>query len=77
MDRTDRLLLIAITILHLLAQVYLYVNPPTHLQLSGHEPQQVAPSPGVVPLTYEESFRYTTTLYPFLPPDTVWLKRSD
>ncbi|MFQ5850512.1 MAG: hypothetical protein ACE5JU_07980 [Candidatus Binatia bacterium] len=76
MDRTERLLLIAITILHLLAQIHLYVNLPARLRPSRHEAHRIASSPGVDPLTYRESFQYTIELYPFLPPDTVWLRRS-
>jgi len=77
MDRTDRMLLIAITILHVLAQVYLSVNPPAGLIPSEREIEQVAASLGVDPVAYRESFQYTYGLYPFLAPDTVWLKQSD
>lgn len=77
MDRTDRMLLIAITILHVLAQVNLYVNPPAGLIPSEREIEQVAASLGVDPVAYRESFQYTYGLYPFLAPDTVWLKQSD
>lgn len=77
MDRTDRLLLIAITILHILAQAYVYVSAPALLIPSEREINRIAASLGVDPVAYRESFRYTTGLYPFLPPDTVWLKRSD
>ncbi|MFQ5989513.1 MAG: hypothetical protein ACE5K9_06330 [Candidatus Methylomirabilales bacterium] len=76
MDRTDRLLLIAVTILHVLAQIYLYFNVPALPDISAHEPSRIVSPPGVDPAAYRESFRYTTTLYPFLPPDVVWLKRS-
>ncbi|MFQ5917804.1 MAG: hypothetical protein ACE5I0_08350 [Candidatus Binatia bacterium] len=77
MDRTDRLLLIAITILHILAQAYVYVSAPALLVPSEHKINRIAASLGVDPVAYRESFRYTTGLYPFLPPDTVWLRRSD
>lgn len=70
MDRAERLLLIAITLLHLLAQIHLYhslfVRTPMPLHSSQHES-----------LAYQESFQYTTDLYPFLSPDTVWLKQAD
>lgn len=77
MDRTDRMLLIAITILHVLAQAYLYVSPPARLIPSDREIKRIADSLGVDPVAYRESFQYTNELYPFLPPDTVWLKQSD
>lgn len=81
MDRTDRLLLIVVTILHILAQAYaisrLSERAPPPLPSTPVEARQVDASPGHFPLTYEESFRYTSTLYPFLPPDTVWIKRSE
>ncbi len=76
MDRTDRRLLIAVTILHVLAQIYLYFNVPTPPHISAHESSRIASPPGVDPAAYRESFQYTTSLYPFLPPDVVWLKRS-
>jgi hypothetical protein len=77
MDRTERMFLIAVTILHVLAQAYLYVNPPTGFFPSEREINRVAASLGVDPVAYRESFQYTTGLYPFLSPDTVWLKKSD
>ena len=75
MKRTDRILLIAVTLLHVLAQVYAFMS------LAGkrptpHEIHRIAVSQGFDPVAYRESFRYTLELYPFLPPDTVWLKRS-
>lgn len=77
MDRTDRFLLIAITILHVVAQAYLYHSiTPEFLGPSRQKTNQIARSLGVDPKAYRESFRYTATLYPFLPPDTVWLKKS-
>ncbi len=80
MDRTDRILLIAVTLMHIVAQAYLYhdlsVNPPEFLHPSRQKINQVARSLGVDPKAYRESFRYTATLYPFLPPDTIWLKKS-
>lgn len=77
MDRTDRLLLVAITILHVLAQVYLYFKAPAYFNPSPHEIRRIASSLGVDPAAYRESFQYTAELYPFLPPDTVWLRQSD
>jgi hypothetical protein len=81
MDRTERLLLVAVTILHLLAQINLYrgmdSNALARLSASRPGPNRITSLPGVDPLAYRESFQYTTELYPFLPPDTVWLKRSD
>jgi hypothetical protein len=77
MDRTDRFLLIAITIVHIVAQAYLYISPPAALFPSEREINQVAATLGVDPVAYRESFQYTIELYPFLPPDTVWLKPSD
>jgi hypothetical protein len=76
MDRTERLLLVVITILHVLAQVYLYFSAPAYLNPSPHEINRIADSLGVDPVAYRESFKYTTELYPFLPPDTVWLRKS-
>lgn len=76
MERTDRLLLIAVTILHILAQIHLYLNVPAIPPPSQHVTYQRASSPGIDPHAYQESFQYTTGLYPFLSPDTVWLKRS-
>lgn len=77
MDRTDRFLLIAITILHIVAQAYLFLDPPPFLIPSDRKIKQVADSLGVDPVAYRESFQYTYRLYPFLPPDTVWLEKSD
>ncbi len=76
MDRTERLLLVVITILHVLALVYLSFSPPAYLNPSPHEIRRIADSLGVDPVAYQESFQYTIELYPFLPPDTVWLKKS-
>ncbi len=76
MDRTERLLLVVVTILHVLALVYLSVSPPAYLNPSPHEIRRIADSLGVDPVAYQESFQYTIELYPFLPPDTVWLKKS-
>lgn len=81
MDRTDRLLLIVVTILHILAQAYAFSrlseSLPPPLPPRPVETRQTDSSPGHYPLTYQESFRYTTTLFPFLPPDTVWINRSE
>ncbi len=53
MDRTERLFLIAITILHVLAQVNFFrsfdVNAQAALSPSRHEAIQIASSPGVNP----------------------------
>ncbi len=76
MDRTERLLLVVVTILHVLALVYLNFNPPAYLNPSPHEISRIADSLGVDPVAYRESFQYTTELYPFLSPDTVWLRKS-
>jgi hypothetical protein len=80
MDRTDRILLILVTLVHIVAQAYLYhslaVDAPALLHPSRQKINQIARSLGVDPKAYRESFRYTATLYPFLPPDTVWLKKS-
>lgn len=76
MDPTERLPLIAITILRVLAQVYLYFSAPAYLNPSPHEISRIADSLGVDPVAYRESFKYTTELSPFLSPDTVWLRKS-
>lgn len=77
MDRTDRILLILVTVAHIVAQAYLYHSlSPALLHPSRQKINQIARSLGVDPKAYRESFRYTATLYPFLPPDTVWLKKS-
>ncbi len=79
MDRTDRFLLIVITIMHIVAQAYLYhglaTEAPGLLHPSRQKINEIASSLDVDPAAYRESFRYTATLYPFLPPDTVWLKK--
>lgn len=76
MKRTERQLLILVTILHVLAQVHLYFNFPVNLIPSDQKINRIAASLGVDARAYRESFRYTSRLYPFLPPDTVWLKRT-
>lgn len=80
MDRTDRILLILVTLVHIVAQAYLYhslsVDPPAFLHPSRQKINEIARSLGVDPKAYRESFGYTATLYLFLPPDTVWLKKT-